>query len=356
MAGFIDLEPIFDNDPDWAQKINSNFSKINAHDHGISNGTGISVNIADVVCISDLHFINQVKYTLNNIIYPKEQVFINNIGYIQFNNLLANVNSKNTLYIKGSEWFFSNGIGFSVQITNGPSLNALTIGGGGFNGNLSINGASVTFSSSTETYHFFGNSGSTTSIICGNIFATNLSVDNLSSINTLLLDNLTITNIIPMPVIPGTYILNYNGTSTLTPQNINLYPNNGTDAQIRIPQFTLQSTTQRFVDTTYSTNYFSYAQSMFYVNESGGSYVDFRKSYFIYPPEFNPDMTYQFGNYNTNELATEKGQGILFSIYDRDGNNFPPIIQIRAGVSTYIINNTYSSSWFTMLKWVNQRP
>lgn len=169
----------------WAAVINSNFDIINKHSHSITNYGGVALNVSHMKVSSDIDFTGQYEF---------KGLSINNIKYINFNNVIGQKNLN--IYCNNNEFFFKDGFGNNIKITAGTSVNATAPGYGGFTGNPSFTGAEVVYVSG-GMYSFFGNAGvNEANVVCDNIYASNLitvlaSYNSSSTlINTLLVNNI----------------------------------------------------------------------------------------------------------------------------------------------------------------------
>src|SRR6185503_10156740 len=184
MAANLPLVTIEDGDADWAQKINQNFQIIKEHSHNFEDGTGIVISSNDVSFVSDV---------------DSDDMDVNTLQFVSFDNLSETIISRNTLYVVDEELYYSNGTRFPIKITNNGSLNIKVIGGGGFSGGLSAAGASVTYTSASDTYQFLGNTASPCSINVNNVNVNNATIQSILSFSTMTLTDLVITNYSPQP-------------------------------------------------------------------------------------------------------------------------------------------------------------
>ncbi len=342
MSNPLNLLPIDLDDPTWASDIISNFLIINTHNHANNSDSGISISVHDVSCLTDLHFLGVSS-------------FVNQVVSVAFRNLSDNLTTKNTLFVKDDELFFSNGIAFPVQISKQGTLNVTTLGGGGFTGKPNNFNSFAQYTSATDIYIFYNSNPAPITIICNNITLSsqNSSVSvystSIASFNTLVCLNIT-------PIVnDGNYLLSQTGTysPTLTAQPFSLFATTPPFAVGHIAQL-FNNNVQRAISTSYTTSFFAFITSMFF-QKLGAQPLE--NSFFRAPTPFQDGtgLNFTLGVAPTTTLAFFKGQGLLFSVYRRNGTNFPPIIRSddSSGVTLikYSINATYKASNFTSLSW-----
>jgi len=332
MAANLPLVTIEDGDADWAQKINQNFQIIKEHSHNFEDGTGIVISSNDVSFVSDV---------------DSDDMDVNTLQFVSFDNLSETIISRNTLYVVDEELYYSNGTRFPIKITNNGSLNIKVIGGGGFSGGLSAAGASVTYTSASDTYQFLGNTASPCSINVNNVNVNNATIQSILSFSTMTLTDLVITNYSPQP--NGNYVYFegpvYNPQATLVP--ITTFAQTGALARSSILQTNFSPA---LVEKSYSTDIMTGTCRLYGIGSSPSTSFAFIQT----PHSFMSDRN----AYLTNRFLFTKSTSLFFSIYDRDGNNIPPTCFVPGTIPPVIrfdFNSSYNKNLFTPLVMASRR-
>lgn len=117
--------------PDWANNVNACLNAIDSHNHAPGYGVQIQPNGLDIS--SDLPFNGNSATQLGSSVYAT---------------LSATLTTLYSVYVVGSNLYYTNGAGTAVQITNGSSVNA---GAGSITG-LPSGTASASFAAGTFTF------------------------------------------------------------------------------------------------------------------------------------------------------------------------------------------------------------
>lgn len=178
---------------DWASMINVGFTKVDQHTHALEFGNLIPSNVLSY----DL--LNLNNFSLLNVQYIS---FFNNSTASDPNLFFSSVPRTSLFVYEGELYYSSEDADTVVQITDSGSLVSTDIGG--FQGDYTTDGSTVSFYGDDEYFVFYGASGASfADIQCGNVISnTTFQTNNFSGkfivTEDIIFSDVTMKNRIPI--------------------------------------------------------------------------------------------------------------------------------------------------------------
>ena len=123
--------------PDWASDLNAALELVDSHDH--SSGKGAKITPAGITVNTNLNIDNNIFYNFKATRYEEQLASLTGSSYV------------NAVYSVNGDLYWTNGSGTAIQITNGPSIAAITAEASVYS--LAVISSNTTISSS-DTYVF----------------------------------------------------------------------------------------------------------------------------------------------------------------------------------------------------------
>lgn len=159
--GLLLPDPTITPGPTYASEIDDAFDLVDSHDHTLGKGVPIPTNAININ--NDLPFNGFNLDTIRATRFNSQSAFLT---------LPADVNE---LYVVNGNLVFNNNLGQPVQITEGATLDATSIGGIG--GDFGTSTASVFYTSADKTFTFWSNTNTPANIDAGNITIRNTTLN-----------------------------------------------------------------------------------------------------------------------------------------------------------------------------------
>lgn len=159
--GLLLPDPTITPGPTYASEIDDAFDLVDSHDHTLGKGVPIPTNAININ--NDLPFNGFNLDTIRASRFNSQSAFLT---------LPADVNE---LYVVNGNLVFNNNLGQPVQITEGATLDATSIGGIG--GDFGTSTASVFYTSADKTFTFWSNTNTPANIDAGNITIRNTTLN-----------------------------------------------------------------------------------------------------------------------------------------------------------------------------------
>lgn len=165
--GLLLPDPTITPGPEYASENNDAFDLVDSHDHTLGKGVPIPSNAININ--------NDLPYNGYNLLSIRATRFNSQTTVLS---LPADINQ---LYVVNGNLVYNNNLGQPVQITEGATLDATSIGGIG--GDFGTSTASVFYTSASKTFTFWSNTNTPASLDAGNITIRN---DTLNSFGITL--------------------------------------------------------------------------------------------------------------------------------------------------------------------------